>query len=194
MARCLRRNFGVELRKGWEWSLKKKGGNKKAMSDKKKKSQGVCFLSGRSGKRCTEIKYKPAPKIWLSLLIFSDYAEANIFTVSLHRWTQETGRTHSDERNGEGGGTDSSRQMITQMRGKEKTCRTERGNMWTEGRSENTRQRKMGHTSNITQMRQIIKCNAFPPSSTSMNWPVDSNLASRALVLVSLDCSKSSSQ
>lgn len=43
--------------------FKKKGGNKKAMSDKKKNKSGSIFFSGRSGKRCTKIKYKPAPKI-----------------------------------------------------------------------------------------------------------------------------------
>ena len=117
MARCLRRNFGVELRKRREWSLKKGEGKK---SDVRWKSGGIFFW------RCMKIKYKPAPMIWLSLPVFSDYAEANTFTVSLHRWTQEMGSTHSNERNGEGGGSDSSRQMITQMRGKEKMPRTER--------------------------------------------------------------------
>lgn len=121
MARCLRRNFGVELRKRREWSLKKGEGKKSDVRWKKKISQGVFFFW-----RCMKIKYKPAPMIWLSLPVFSDYAEANTFTVSLHRWTQEMGSTHSNERNGEGGGSGSSRQMITQMRGKEKMPRTER--------------------------------------------------------------------
>ena len=101
--------------------FKKRGGEKKWCQMKKKISQGVFFFW-----RCMKIKYKPAPMIWLSLPVFSDYAEANTFTVSLHRWTQEMGSTHSNERNGEGGESDSSRQMITQMRGKEKMPRTER--------------------------------------------------------------------